>query len=203
MAKKIRIGKDILTSIRVKTNGSDVALAGRDISVEIINARGFRHPVNNVSISDTNLLSFTFYGKDQPKTDFYNIVVWENRGKTGQTVVDTYNDYVELVPYTKFEGGSASEGLDTETVELTMNFSLGIIDHTQLTNRNANNQHPISSITGLENALNGKADKEQGGAIRINASLYYYSYQTDAESFTARKLFLRAPKGLDTSSSAQ
>lgn len=32
----------------------------------------------------------------------------------------------------------------------------GTSDHTQLTNRDAADQHPVSSITGLQSALNGK-----------------------------------------------
>lgn len=55
------------------------------------------------------------------------------------------------------------------------------IDHQGTTNRDAPDAHPISSITGLDNALNGKADKSTfvfagtgltgGGALSSNVTL--------------------------------
>lgn len=41
-------------------------------------------------------------------------------------------------------------------------------DHSQLTNRDADDQHPISAITGLQNALNAKVDKEPGKGLSTN-----------------------------------
>ncbi len=47
----------------------------------------------------------------------------------------------------------------------------------------------IINIDGVEYNLGG-----EGGAARINAELYVYSDRIQDEEYTARKLFLRAPK---------
>lgn len=48
--------------------------------------------------------------------------------------------------------------LDTRVTELEEHGGGGTSDHRQLTNRDAANQHPITAITGLQTALDGKAD---------------------------------------------
>ena len=48
--------------------------------------------------------------------------------------------------------------LDTRVTELEEHGGGGTSDHSQLTNRDAANQHPITAITGLQTALDGKAD---------------------------------------------
>ena len=46
----------------------------------------------------------------------------------------------------------------TTAVQSLISESGGTSDHRQLTNRDAANQHPITAITGLQTALDGKAD---------------------------------------------
>ena len=46
----------------------------------------------------------------------------------------------------------------TTAVQSLISESGGTSDHSQLTNRDAANQHPITAITGLQTALDGKAD---------------------------------------------
>ena len=46
----------------------------------------------------------------------------------------------------------------TAAVQSLISESGGTSDHRQLTNRDAANQHPITAITGLQTALDGKAD---------------------------------------------
>lgn len=52
--------------------------------------------------------------------------------------------------------GTSYDG--TEDVQMTIQGGAGTSDHSQLTNRDAANQHPITAITGLQTALDGKAD---------------------------------------------
>lgn len=52
--------------------------------------------------------------------------------------------------------GTSYDG--TEDVQMTIQGGGGTSDHSQLTNRDAANQHPITAITGLQTALDGKAD---------------------------------------------
>ena len=42
------------------------------------------------------------------------------------------------------------------------------LDHNRLRNRDLDDQHPISAITGLQNALNAKVDKETGKGLSTN-----------------------------------
>ncbi len=52
--------------------------------------------------------------------------------------------------------GTSYDG--TEDVQMTIQGGGGTSDHSQLTNRDAANQHPITAIMGLQTALDGKAD---------------------------------------------
>ena len=52
--------------------------------------------------------------------------------------------------------GTSYDG--TEDVQMTIQGGGGTSDHSQLTNRDAANQHPITAITGLQTALDGKAN---------------------------------------------
>lgn len=42
------------------------------------------------------------------------------------------------------------------------------LDHNRLRNRDLDDQHPISAITGLQNELNAKVDKEPGKGLSTN-----------------------------------
>lgn len=52
--------------------------------------------------------------------------------------------------------GTSYDG--TKDVQMTIQGGGGTSDHSQLTNRDAANQHPITAITGLQTALDGKAN---------------------------------------------
>ena len=54
--------------------------------------------------------------------------------------------------------GTSYDG--TEDVQMTIQGGGGTSDHSQLANRDAANQHPITAITGLQTALDGKADAD-------------------------------------------
>lgn len=55
--------------------------------------------------------------------------------------------------------GTSYDG--TEDVQMTIQGGGGTSDHSQLTNRDAANQHPITAITGLQTALDGKVDASE------------------------------------------
>lgn len=58
----------------------------------------------------------------------------------------------------EIKGTFSANASTNEVVDLDAGGGTG--DHTQLTNRDAANQHPMSAITGLEDALDSKADTE-------------------------------------------
>ena len=53
----------------------------------------------------------------------------------------------------------------------TINQGSGISDHSKLTNRDLANQHPIKSITGLQDILDALADIGAGGTVDLSAYL--------------------------------
>ena len=121
--KKIRIGKDIEVRWRILTDREPLPLAGRDLWLEIVN--GYGRQGHEFSIEDGNEVVFTFGGLEQRHPGVHTFTLWENRGKAGQTVVDSC-DGVELVRSTCMEGDD-SNGLDTETVDLeTSSLELGV-----------------------------------------------------------------------------
>ena len=62
-----------------------------------------------------------------------------------------------LIDAANAETGKGDTDL-TAAVQSLISESGGTSDHRQLTNRDAENQHPITAITGLQTALDGKAD---------------------------------------------
>ena len=62
-----------------------------------------------------------------------------------------------LIDAANAETGKGDTDL-TAAVQSLISESGGTSDHRQLTNRDAANQHPITAITGLQTALDGKAD---------------------------------------------
>lgn len=120
--KKIRIGKDIEVRWRILTDREPLPLAGRDLWLEIVN--GYGRQGHEFSIEDGNEVVFTFGGLEQRHPGVHTFTLWENRGKAGQTVVDSC-DGVELVRSTCMEGGdggnvsSETSDLFTESINLS------------------------------------------------------------------------------------
>lgn len=51
---------------------------------------------------ESDIVKFTFYGKDQTNLGMYTLTLWENYGKVGQNAVDSMNVF-ELVTRTYLE----------------------------------------------------------------------------------------------------
>lgn len=123
--KRIRIGKDILITWSILTNGVPQPLKNRDLKLILITP--LRNTVTvEYTISD-NIISCTYPGNMHKCLGKYSLTLWENYGKEGQTAVDACNAF-QLVPTTCEEGGD-DEGLETETVELSgfMDANAGMI----------------------------------------------------------------------------
>lgn len=122
--KKIRKGKDIAIRWAILTNGSAEPLEGRDLRVEL------KDPIGHVSIMDATVdgstLLMWFRGTEQTRYGVHRLTLWENYGKTGQTVVDNCNAFA-LVKCTDEEGDCTSdEGLDEETLNIKSNIAVGV-----------------------------------------------------------------------------
>lgn len=110
--QRIRIGKDILFRWRILTSGAAEPLEGRDLSLEVRDMLG-PFPLG-FNIEDGNVLAFTLPGREQRYLGKTTFTLWENRGRLGQSVVDSC-DGVELVASTCMEG---DDSLGAEEVTL-------------------------------------------------------------------------------------
>lgn len=110
--QRIRIGKDILFRWRILTSGAAEPLEGRDLSLEVRDMLG-TFPLG-FNIEEGNVLAFTLPGREQRYLGKTTFTLWENRGRLGQSVVDSC-DGVELVASTCMEG---DDSLGAEEVTL-------------------------------------------------------------------------------------
>ena len=88
-------------------------------------------------------LSYCYFASEQMFMNFERYLIGEDTLKT---------ETLRIYSYTTASGSNI--------VKRTSSFDVpsGASDHSQLTNRDAANQHPITAITGLQTALDSKAD---------------------------------------------
>ena len=121
---RVRLGKDITLYWEILTDGEPTPLAGRDLQLEM------RMPSGVIKVmpfvSQDNVLTTQFYGKDQIRPGIYGLSLWENKGGLRQNVVDCPNAF-QLVPTTDLEDyatpDNITHAISTLTGELRSNFS--------------------------------------------------------------------------------
>lgn len=125
--RKIRLGKDIRISWRVRVDGGSRDLAGLDLTLELHDER--RRTVRTLDFTTAgDKLFCTVRGRDQAGLGAHSLTLWLNRGKDGQSVLDA-SDAFCLVPRTEMEGGTDNDNLATETVELAGDLSTDSVPH--------------------------------------------------------------------------
>ena len=67
-----------------------------------------------------NVVSWTFYGKDQKSLGSYNLILIENQGERGMVTVDIVTAFV-LVAHTEQESGNPEGDVTIQTVSLESN----------------------------------------------------------------------------------
>lgn len=97
---RIRIGKDIKIKWAVLTDGSALPLVKEELTLDMTAPNG-RTQSMEFEV-EGNVLTATFYGKDQNYTGDYMLTLWKNKGKEGQSVVDKTSAF-SLVRYTPQE----------------------------------------------------------------------------------------------------
>lgn len=117
MGRNIRIHKDITLRWRVKTNGASTSLLGRDLVLFLTDPFGDK-TVLNFSVTDTNLITAVFYGKDQSKLGSYILTLAENVGQEGSNAVDEV-DAFNLVSRSCMETPGTSDNFTAASLELT------------------------------------------------------------------------------------
>lgn len=97
---RVRIGKDIKIKWAVLTDGSALPLNKEELTLELAGPNGKSQSMEFEV--EGNVLTTTFYGKDQNYTGDYMLTLWKNKGKEGQSVVDKTSAF-SLVRYTPQE----------------------------------------------------------------------------------------------------
>ena len=122
--KQIRIGNDIRVQWTLLKDGKFFSLEDLDVTLYLKDLYG-KKAIEEFSISG-NIVSWTFYGKDQKHTGKYSLELTINEDKIGMVTTDIC-DFVNLVPYACKAGGSDNSGVYTETIELTSSLGLASI----------------------------------------------------------------------------
>ena len=116
---RIRIGTTFQVAREILTDGEPVSLTGRDLHVELIDQRGKTVKVNwYIDNENDTVIRFTYEGAAQKNatTGTYTMVVYENKGKTQQTLFD--EDVFSLVPKTSMQN-VADPDFAHPTIELS------------------------------------------------------------------------------------
>jgi len=123
MKRKMK-GNDLRFNWRVKDDeGHPYSVEEKDLTVVLRGPHG-AVPVNDVTF-ENNVVSFTFFGKDQKEFGIHTAVLIENAGRELMKTVD-FVGAVELVAHTIQEGGSDSSQLSIDTVDLESTVVVGI-----------------------------------------------------------------------------
>lgn len=118
---KRRLGTTLRPRIPVLTHGEPLALNGRDITVMLIDPLGQSTQVE-FTVTDGNVVSFTYEGKVQQELGTYRVEIYENKDQDGQKVFDL--DVFTLVPRSRMQtDGSdhlAEPGIDISAGNLSL-----------------------------------------------------------------------------------
>lgn len=120
--QKIRIHKDIKIIWSVLTNKEAKPLEGRDLTFEIVNR--FERVSFPFSV-EGNRLTASFPGTEQKALGDYWVTLWENKGKTGQTLVDSCSGFT-LVAITCQEDDGDNTLNPEAVVTMDSNIQFGI-----------------------------------------------------------------------------
>ena len=119
---KLRIGKDFTVQwsiFRKTAEGREAyGLENKRLILRLQNA--YRtEDLTDFTVSG-NVVSWTFYGKDQKSLGSYNLILVENQGKRGMVTVDIVTAFT-LVAHTEQESGNPEGDVTIQTVSLESN----------------------------------------------------------------------------------
>ena len=120
--QRIRIYKDLKIQWKVLTNKEALPLEGRDLTFEIVNK--FERVSFPFSV-EGNLLTADFPGTAHKSLGDYWVTLWENKGKEGQTLVDSCAGFT-LVSTTCMEDDSDNTLNGAAVVSLESNIEFGV-----------------------------------------------------------------------------
>lgn len=120
--QRIRIYKDLKIQWKVLTNKEALPLEGRDLTFEIVNK--FERVSFPYSV-EGNLLTADFPGTAHKSLGDYWVTLWENKGKEGQTLVDSCAGFT-LVSTTCMEDDNDNTLNGAAAVSLESNIEFGV-----------------------------------------------------------------------------
>lgn len=120
--QRIRIYKDLKIKWKVLTNKEALPLEGRDLTFEIVNK--FERVSFPYSV-EGNLLTADFPGTAHKSLGDYWVTLWENKGKEGQTLVDSCAGFT-LVSTTCMEDDNDNTLNVAAVVSLESNIEFGV-----------------------------------------------------------------------------
>lgn len=145
--KNIRIKKDINIKWTITTNGENISLANRDLTLYLVTP--YRtHLLLDYTVED-NIITTVYRGTEQKLCGKYSLTLFENKDKEGQTVVDKISAF-KLVENTDKEIDDIIDNLQIETVDL------GSSNLDVIINGNVGNGYTKEEI---DDKLDSKADK--------------------------------------------
>lgn len=120
--KNIRIGNDIVVTWSISRDGAPFSLEGKDVTIYL------RSPFKKEKVEDFsitgNQVSWTFLGKMQKSIGKYSLELVVNEDAEGMITTDVCN-FVNLVSCSCKEGGADDGNVQTESIDLVSNISLG------------------------------------------------------------------------------
>lgn len=120
--QRIRKYKDLKIQWKVLTNKEALPLEGRDLTFEIVNK--FERVSFPFSV-EGNLLTADFPGTAHKSLGDYWVTLWENKGKEGQTLVDSCAGFT-LVSTTCMEDDNDNTLNGAAAVSLESNIEFGV-----------------------------------------------------------------------------
>ena len=120
--KRIRIGNDVSVAWQIKENGVNANLAGRNLRLWLCNIRTRKLEITDYEIKGSVIL-FVQPGAAQVCTGKYSLVLQD--ATAGLKTIDTCDAW-ELVEHSCQADGGDSEGITTETVQLTSEMQMAI-----------------------------------------------------------------------------
>lgn len=154
--KNIRIGNDIKIEWSLYDGGSAFILEGRDVKIYLKDKYG-RKEITDYVISG-NMLTWTFYGKNQRRTGAYSLELVVNENENGMITTDACQ-FVNLVHCSCDVAGSDDNGVSTETIELRSQLSVG---------GSSGEGGGSYDDTAIWKAVNNKVDKVAGKGLSTN-----------------------------------
>lgn len=119
----IRAGKDITLKWYILTDGEEVPLDGRKLSLYMNGPEGTKKITPILILPEENALIIPLYGKDLKRTGVYSLTLWENEGAVGQCAVDLSPAF-RLVSNTGLEKGH-EQGSNLKTENITIPVVIG------------------------------------------------------------------------------